>query len=244
MGAAEDIIKELKETAWEEKSQLTIDSFRLMVAGVKFKSPSARLLMMGFLRQELEKHASDDLAKRLFNHYLGGGGKDFTLTLGDMVHMNSDERVRGHIDIRTTEFGSPNPAFESACTSAKAGRGIQDYSGRLHWIWDNGAISTYTVIYAGRIKLINNVCQWKGGVEFFDRFDLDPRWGWSESNKQGRSRGGERRTRIGYILALGSDFDIKSPQASVVQQETDTEISFDGASSPGGAQIGTVKEAG
>jgi len=226
MSIAKRIIDALKDVKWEEKSQSEIDAKKLEFAALKISVPLLVPVAKHFLRNELTGpggHAKDELAKRMFDHYLDEDGKLFVLTLDDMKAMNANG-----IDIRNKDTSTVNPDFAVACSKAKAAGTAQDYSGKLHWVWDNGSIANYTVHYAGQITAAGGVCKWEGVVDYFDRFDLDPRWGWTPSNPQGRSRGGERRTRIGYILDLGTDYDVKSPKARTWQRETDKAITFDG----------------
>lgn len=223
MTAIEKIIDDLKNVKWEEQSRTAIETERLMVAGYKITIPFAARIMKVFLRKELDGHASDALASRMFAHYLDGGGEDFTLTLDEMRAMNAakiDLRVKGQME------PTVNPEWTAACARARATGLPQAYVGKAHWVWDNGAISTYLVTYSGQVSALGGVCEWRGQVDFFDRFDLDPRWTWSPTNPQGRSRGGERRTRIGYILNLGTDYDMKSPKVITSQKETDPAISL------------------
>jgi hypothetical protein len=177
-------------------------------------------------------HARDQLAVRLFRHYLNGGGKSFALTLADMKAMNTPTTSMNgtgaiktpHIDIRNKDEKTVNPDFAPACRRADiSASGKEAYSGQLSWGWDNGAISTYTINYSGTITsgTVTGDCTWTGTVEFVDRFDFDPIWTWSPSNHGWRTANGERRTRIGYILNLGMDFDITSPKANASQGEND-----------------------
>jgi hypothetical protein len=230
MSVIDDVIKKLKDTPWEEQSRAAVEAEKIAIKAVKITIPFSSRIMKKFLRDQLAGHAKDDLARRMFAHYLDDDGEDFILTLDDMKHMNGN----GGIDLRVKDLNDRTlkPEWTAACAAAKAGGGPQNYSGRLHWGWDNGAIANYTVIYNGTVTATGGSCVWKGQVEYFDRFDLDPRWGWSPSNPQGRSRGGERRTRIGYILDLGTDYDMKSPKADVTQGEGDTAITFTGTSTP------------
>jgi hypothetical protein len=166
----------------------------------------------------------------LFDHYLYKSGDPFTLTFDDMKHMLGDAVKLGHIDLRREAFNTTNwnPAWSKACSEAKKTKKPQDFSGKLLWAWDNGAIGNYTVKYAGQVHANGGDCLWGGLVTYYDRFDLDPRWGWSPANPQGRTDGGERRTRIGYMLDLGWDFDILTPQAVTLQGEHDKELRFTG----------------
>ncbi|MGL4550593.1 MAG: hypothetical protein ACRC33_05355 [Gemmataceae bacterium] len=223
MSIIDDVIKKLKDTPWEEQSRAAVEAERITIKGVKIAVPFSVPIMKKFLRDQLAGHAKDDIAKRMFAHYLDGSGQDFFLTLDDMKSMNNgiDLRAKGLND------RAAKPEWTAACTAARAGTPA-DYSGRLHWGWDNGAIANYSVLYKGTVTATGGVCVWAGQVEFFDRFDLDPRWGWSPSNQQGRSKGGERRTRIGYILDLGTDYDMKSPKADATQGENDSALTFTG----------------
>jgi hypothetical protein len=228
MGALDSIIKKLKNVKWEESSQTEVEAFRLSIAAFKAFNSWAPPIMREFLRKELVSHAKDKLAMRLFNHYLYSWGGDYTLKHTDMQHMMGNTCSFGHINLQAISASSPGPKPEwgSACSRAKSSGNPQEYSGSLLWAWDNGAIANYTVRYNGKVHNAGGACLWRGTVNYFDRFDLDPRWGWSPSNPQGRSRGGERRTRIGYMLDLGWDFDIVSPRAKATQGEFDAELTL------------------
>jgi hypothetical protein len=242
-------IDELKNTRWEEKPVAEIAMRRSDVQIVKMAIPQVVPILKMILRAQLigpKGHAQDKLAERMFNHYLDGDGSDFILTLDDMKYMNSAAKLFNKnaalIDIRMKDKTTPNPVWAIACGKAKAAGIPQDYTGHLHSVWDNGSISTYTVNYSGEVKPTRQLrrlgeikttgsssCVWEGTVDYFDRFDLDPRWDWSLSNQQGRSWRGERRTRMGYILDVGTEFDMKSPKANVLQYETDSSITFSGS---------------
>jgi hypothetical protein len=143
-----------------------------------------------------------------------------------MKTMNSGKFPQP-VDIRKIDkFGNDNPRFQTACTNAQSSGMPQDYSGQLGWVYDNGAIANYNVNYSGRVRERSGSFVWEGTVDFADRFDLDPRWTWSATNTQGRSALGERRTRLGYILNLGTDFDIKSAKTRASQESDDKSISF------------------
>jgi hypothetical protein len=233
MSVAEAIIKRLKNVKWEDQWQIEIEGERASLATAKVMQPGLALKLKEMLRNELAGpggHAGDQLAVRLFNHYLDDSGQTFVLTLDDMKAMSQPAARMSPkgIDLHNKDDSTVNPDFESAWRTAIATQTPQDYSGSRFCGWDDGAISTYTVKYTGKITAMDTHCKWAGTVEYFDRFDLDPRWGWSPSNTQGRTAEGERRTRIGYILSVGTDFDIKSPKANAWQKETDATITLDG----------------
>jgi hypothetical protein len=232
---------------WENKTKQEVDDARWLWAQAYADVPGFRIGSKFILRQLLTgeptaipgktPHARDQLAVRMFNHYLGNTGQDFMLKLDDMKAMNTQTKsINGtgsiktpQIDIRNKNESTVNPEFAAACGRANiSASGKEAYSGKLVWGWDNGAISSYTVKYTGTISsamATGGFCTWTGTVEFSDRFDMDPRWTWL-TNHGGRTANGERRTRIGYILNLGTDFDVKSPKANVSQGEDDLCIAF------------------
>jgi hypothetical protein len=245
-------------TDWENKSKKEVEDARWLWsqayaipgAGAAFRWECKKILefvLIGSWQShffvpgliQMKPHARDQLAVRMFRHYLNSAGQDFTLTLADMKAMNIPTKSMNgtgaiktpQIDIRNKNEKTVNPDFAAACGRANisaSGKG-EPYSGKLLWGWDNGAISTYTVNYTGTISsamAMGGFCTWTGTVEFVDRFDMDPIWGWSPQNQGGRVAHGERRTRIGYILNLGTDFDVKSPKAKVSQGENDLCITF------------------
>jgi hypothetical protein len=242
------LIDVIKNEKWEIRSRTDIEMQRYTIKLAKISTPLLSRMLTEYMRTELigpKAHAQDKLAERLFVHYLDEDGSDFMLTLEDMKYMNSavklHDMVTPAIDLRVkdTRTKLPNPAWGAACTQAEATGIPQNYAGRLLSHIDNGAISAYTVKYSGQVKQTrqfrrswepkatgNVACAWEGAVEYYDRFDLDPRWDWSPSNREGRSPGGERRTRIGYILDVGTDFDMISPKANVFQREFDSAITF------------------
>jgi hypothetical protein len=233
----DDIIKKLKETKWEEESKATIVGMRGTIAIVKQTTPGNIVtpILREILREQLVGaggHAKDDLAIRLFNHYLDKRGADFALTIVDIKNMNSPAiPVPGPIDIRKNSWQDPGVRVEwsKQVALAASAKTPQNYSGSVLWAWDNGAIANYTVKYTGKVSVSKaGVVEWLGQVIFFDRFDLDPRWNWSPSTPGGRSRRGERRTRIGYMLNLGTDFDIIGPTAEASQSSSAKHLVFSG----------------
>jgi len=242
-------------TDWEKKTKQEVqdarrrwsEAYAFPLAGPAFRWQCRNILefvLIGtpyFLPVGLynqKPHARDQLAVRLFRHYLNGNGKSFVLTLADMKAMNTPTKsLNGtgsiktpQIDIRNKDEKTENPDFTNACRRADIsgfGKGVA-YNGKLSWGWDNGAISSYTVNYSGTVTsgTVKGDCTWTGTVDFADRFDFDPIWTWSPSNHGWRSANGERRTRIGYILNLGMDFDITSKKANVSQGENDLCITF------------------
>ncbi len=239
----DELINEIKNTKWERKSPATIKNMRETIALLKITTPGIVLtpMLKEILREQLigpkghkfpKGHARDKLAVRLFNHYLDKRGADFALTMADYFLMNSGAiSVPGPIDIRKKSWQAPGPAPEwiNQLTRAKTTIKSQYYSGSLLWGWDDGAIANYTVRYKGVIlKTKTGAFEWKGRVVFYDRFDLDPRWNWSPAHQGGRSALGERRTRIGYMLNLGTDFKIIGPTAEATQLATASHLVFSG----------------
>lgn len=241
----DEIISEIKNTKWEEKSRSEIDTYRRRVAALKM-APAAtspigpmvlNMVLKEILRDQLigkAGHAKDQIAIRMFNHYLDGGGAKFTLSVSEMRLMAAGKKGVGPVDLRKKTWTKPdiNPKWTKQLSAARKSGKPAKYSGSLLWGFDNGAIANYTVNYDGAITAAKGKEQWAGYVDYYDRFDLDPRWSWSPGNPQGRSRGGERRTRIGYILNLGTDYDVTSEKAKAVQQIKNNVVSLDGNVKP------------
>lgn len=231
----DEIVKKIKETKWEKESKATIVLMRSTITVLKQTMPGAIVtpVLREVLRDQLVGvggHAKDGLAIRLFNHYLDKRGADFALTIVDIKWMNDLAiPVPGPIDIRKNSWQDPGVRIEwtKQLRLAKSTNTPQVYSGSVLWAWDNGAIANYTVKYVGNVSVSKaGVVEWSGHVEFSDRFDLDPRWNWSPSTPGGRSRRGERRTRIGYMLNLGTDFNIIGPKAEAIQRASAKHLVF------------------
>lgn len=219
-------LDDLEAMQLEKKSRMEIEILRGMCAKIKATAPLTTQAMKAALDFKLtgpKGHASDGLARRMFKHYLYRSG-EFTLAVEDMKAMNSDttgDFAPGPINLKLDDYNeTANRSEWNNAVSAAMTRPV-DFSGSIVWVWDNGAISSYKVHYKGQFEaLVPNdadTVEWRGVVSFSDRFDLDPRWNWSPANKQGRSAEGERRTRIGYILDLGTDFDMVSPWIAAKQ---------------------------
>jgi hypothetical protein len=222
------IIKVLKEIKWELLPRPLIDMVKTQIAVDKITQPGLTQVLKELLRNELNIPADQGgikgstLAGRLFKHYLDDNGQLYKLTVDEMKSMT---HFRG-IDIRDMNFWNRrNPNFDTACQNAQLFGAPWDYSGSLSWVCKNGAIGNYVVNYAGTITAGGGRFKWEGKVNFKDRFDLDPIWGWTAKKNGGRNDLGERQTRIGYMLALGTDFDIKSPDVSTWQYSDENHLS-------------------
>lgn len=234
MGSGNDFLNSLESMKLELMSKWEIETLRFAALSLKASSPTIHHEMKLMMLDELtgimsgKAHAKDKLALRLFRHYIFCAG-DFMLTIDDMRHMNTDDPMGGPIDLKYESWESKDKSavFRPEWNKAMMDAGSKSvpFSGNVHWVWDNGAISTYRVDYEGSMRSATDydidTTFWTGRVSYFDRFDLDPRWTWSPANPQGRTDTGERRTRIGYILNLGTDFDIKSPWMNAKQHVTD-----------------------
>lgn len=223
------LISALKSQKLELMPQYQVIGLRLGVEAAKSQSAAATMAMKAAMLNELVGpggHAKDDLAKRLFQHYIFGAGLPFNLTVADMQTMNSSagSLSPGRIDLRKTHWQDKNIRKEWTA-AMKAASKNPPYSGKVVWVWDDGAIANYTVNYEGKAMRSGtspkSPAVWCGRVQFIDRFDLDPRWGWSPTNQQSRTQLGERRTRIGYVLNLGTDFNILSPWTGGMQGENE-----------------------
>jgi hypothetical protein len=207
-------------TKWEGMSRAELDQEQTAVKAWKNKIPGLTVALRPILKTRLYGIAKDDLAKRLFDNYLETKKdlhkQEYKLTLDEMKTMNSGT-LSPRIDIRKKDTVNVNPAFAAACGKTQESSAAQDYSGKLGWAYENGAIANYTVNYSGEVTAGNGEFSWEGTVNFYDEFNMDPRWGWSEEKPQGRSRLGEHQTRIGYILSLGTEFKITSETAKVYQ---------------------------
>lgn len=233
----DDFLNTLKTLKLELMPRWEVQLLRLAAARLKSNSPPIAVGMKLMLDNELigtmngQGHAKDKLAVRLFKHYLYSSG-DFTLNVDDMRYMNTADPMGGSIDLRydTYEDRDMGRPIRSEWNNAtiEAMFKVVPFSGHVHWGWDNGAISTYRVNYDGMMRTATELnfdtTEWTGRVNYFDRFDLDPRWTWSPADPQGRSASGERRTRIGFILDLGTDFDIKSPWINAKQGVSDKSL--------------------
>src|SRR5262249_14780202 len=157
---------------WELKSKQEVQDARWLWAQA-YAVPGFRMASKNILQGVLTgtpivlppiivttPHARDQLAVRMFNHYLNNAGKDFMLTLADMQAMNTPTKsINGtgniktpEIDIRNKDENTVNPDFAAACGRANiSDSGKEAYSGKLLWGWDNGAISSYTINYSGTI---------------------------------------------------------------------------------------------
>jgi hypothetical protein len=216
-------LDDLEEIQLETKSRFEIEGLRVTCAAVKFRSPEARIAMKLCMDHKLlgpGGNARDDLAKRMCRHYLYGNG-DFNLTIEDMKWMNSGRTEfssEGPINLRVEDYGEVVPRKEWNDAVFEAETKNVPFSGALVWGWDNGAIASYKVHYAGVMhRDAAGSVEWRGTVAFTDRFDLDPRWGWTPNNPQGRTALGERHTRMGYIVDVGHDYDVRSEWISAKQ---------------------------
>src|SRR4051794_32639643 len=107
MPALMDII-----TDWENKSKQEVVDARALWNNAYADVPGFRMGSKLILQQVLTgqpiplplltPHARDQLAVRMFNWYLNGTGKDFTLTLADMKAMNTPTKsINGTGSIKT-----------------------------------------------------------------------------------------------------------------------------------------------
>ncbi len=79
----DDIIEDLKNIEWEKKSKSTVMRYRYAVFTLKIVPMYGQIaakILKEVLRGQLvgsSGHAKDQLAIRLFNHYLNGYGANF-----------------------------------------------------------------------------------------------------------------------------------------------------------------------
>ena len=207
-----NIIQKAKNTQWEKMPREIIESYRDDIRQVK-SIPGIEKQMREILRQQLTGrggHAQDNLAVRIFNHYLLRSGNPLILSLPDIKYI-----MTYRVNIKKIWGGnqkSSTSKWDKSIKEVKSHPRITKfYSGKSHNVMNNGAIAKYTTYFHGLIfPDTDEDGIWKGFVRFYDRFDLDPHWDWATSRKRSRTAGGERRTRIGYMLDLGKDFDIHS----------------------------------
>ena len=74
-------------------------------------------------------------------------------------------------------------------------------------------------------------CQFKGEMSFRDTFDFDPHWNWTPADA--RTARGERRTRIAYMLAVGTNFKVSSATANVKQWANSSAVAIEGVAGAG-----------
>ncbi|HVS38163.1 MAG TPA: hypothetical protein VMS17_21570 [Gemmataceae bacterium] len=121
MSVTDDIIQKLKEREWEDLSPPELMAERTNMTALKAIVPALRPNLQNQQHNELNGpsgHAGDELAKRMFNHYLDDAGQLFVLTLDDMKSMNTkDPRMapQGGIDIRKSDTNTVNSAFAAMC---------------------------------------------------------------------------------------------------------------------------------
>jgi RHS repeat-associated protein len=225
-----DVIQSIKDVEWENSSRVSVEAARTAVSAVKYPMlPILKLVLEGQLIGP-GGHAKDAIAVMLFKNYLYGNVDPWELTLGDMQSMNSGA-LGPRIDIRKAGWDAKevSEVWKSTLAAAKASICTEvPYSVVVPWVWDNGAIANYLVHASGSIKCTStdsSKCRWRGTLKFTDRFDLNPNWGYPSGH---RSAGGERRTRIGYILSIGNDFDITSVDATARQGANDSWVTING----------------
>lgn len=227
----EDIIK----IKWETKSQVEIDAYKSIVREA-LKLPYARVMAKEVLLLAIMQSARDYLDGLLFTHYIHGRGKTYNLTDVNLRHILTGLPPGRPVDLSLTDYTDNKQRKEwlDAFAAVRADRDKRiDYSGTMNWSYGGNALGNHAVIYKGVIAwqapnaLVQNgpvFPMWMGKITVRDRFDLDPHWDWSPANLGGRSEIGERRTRIGYILDLGTDFDITGPEVLGVQVMFDRAI--------------------
>jgi hypothetical protein len=224
----DDVINKIKNVKWEEKNKAEIDVFKGAIVILK-QFPWIKSMFREILYGQLTGpggHAKDALAERLFANYLYGSIDPWKLELSDMQNMNSG-RWGLKIDIRMVSYENQtiSPLWERQLEASKE-QLLQKVSydrKELSWAWDNGAIAKYNIKAQGFITCSRLAgYQWEGTLEFEDRFDLDPNW--NHATKPERSEKGERRTRIGYMLNIGKDFNMRSVKANAIQNASQNHV--------------------
>ncbi len=215
-------------------SQAQTDALRLQCTIIKVDAAVAADLRF-WLRTFLRAAEHSALAGRIFDHYLYGTGGDYRLSVRDV----RDLALHGSItpwDLRRAAYNAAGPReewIELESAYQRQPTRIRRYHGRYQAATENGAMAKYAVRFEGvfgdlpispNLTRACSVTMWQGFVRIYDRFDLNPHWGWSPSNNYGRSAAGEQQTRIGYILNLGHDFDIVSPEIFSWQARRGTHV--------------------
>jgi hypothetical protein len=224
----------LHDTPWELKSQTEIDRLRTAAQVYEkkyaFLLPMARkALMLQWLKDE---PYADDLGKRMMDNYFAAPGqqkKPFVLTLADMkfIAANRPNKNGTQTDFNHTLSLTEAPGWNEACEEALSTGKPQTFNGTFVAQWNDGALGSFTVHFEGTITPQNaKLAVWEGTIWFTRLFTFAPNWDYP-SNKH-RSHAGEQRTRIAYILSLGTDYEVTSVHATAVQGNYSTRLRITG----------------
>ncbi len=232
-GQLADIIQ--KQVELETWPYLDVQTLRLATQAAFWDDPQLREnitnLFMSYMTKD-HTYLRNDIARRMLDHYINGKGADFHLsvadctTLADGQVVNPDRfRQQKPLSIiykrpRDAKRNNPTVDWSFGVAVVRAANSVQmPYKGKVFWNHDNGMINNYRVDFAGEIGYgippsappseTRKCIHWKGWVFFSDKCDFDPDWNWQPGKRRGK--GGERRTRIMYILNLGWDFRVVGP---------------------------------
>ena len=219
-------------TKWELKPKEEIEALRAKIAKFKQAHPEYVALAKTFLQVEASARAQfDDIADRMLKLYFGDPVKarrGFELSIADMQRMASNSAGKGGArgDPSDRISLATHADWATRCEEAISTGSPVRFNGTINGVWDNGTIGNFTVTFNGTIQRSKDpdtgqwIALWTGTVKFTDRFDFDPWWNWSKSNADTakRTAEGERRTRIGYMLDLGTDFNVVSEVAEATQR--------------------------
>lgn len=199
------------------------------------------ILFMKYIKKD-DTFLRNDIARRMLDHYIHGKGVDFHLSVPDCMTLASGQVVSPsnfrQQKVPSIIYKRPSDAkrnemkldwlYGVACVRSSVDRGSSSvqmpYKGKVFWNHDNGMINNYRIDYAGEIGYgippsalpseTRKCIHWKGWVCFNDKCDFDPNWNWRPGKQPNKRRGigGERRTRIMYILNLGRDFKVIGPK--------------------------------
>ncbi len=219
----------------ETWSYMWVQSLRLAAQAMFWNDPnsleSVTKLFMKYMKKD-HTFLRNDIARRMLDHYINGKGVDFHLTVADCMTLASGQVVNPdrfrQQKVPSIIYQRPRDAerdekkidWSYGVAVVRAFNSVQmPYKGKVFWNHDNGMINNYRIDYAGEIGYgippsappseTRKRIHWKGWVCFNDKCDFDPDWNWQPGKRRGK--GGERRTRIMYILNLGWDFKVIGP---------------------------------
>jgi len=227
------LVEKIKRIKWERRSEFEVKAYRTLLFGMKASTPLIIPILKKILKEQLKIHGKDDIAHDMFKHYFDGGGERYTLTVEQMKQMSTGTGKRGQkIDVRRTIISHRriNPKFTEAVRKAlRTGKRVP-YSVHINpWGWDNGSIGNYEINIKGEIcPKDKRRYVFFGTMNFSDTFDFNPNWNYSKSKVKFRTPRGERRTRIGYVLSLGTDFKVDSKTLDIYQNSGDKHMTIIG----------------
>ena len=213
-----ELLKSIEETEFEKWSKTELDTLKVTVAVLKTQ-PGVSYILKEILRKKALDRPGllDAVGIYMTNHYFDKGGSTYNLGSNYVREMLAPgaKKLLGSVPTLLKSRNGPMnaPLAGSIATSQSSpGRPIK-VQGTVYWIWSNGAISNYDLNYDGWIcSSTSRETRWGGSVNIKDKYDMDPDFSGAKRNDIG-----ERRTRIGYILSVGTDYKVISPNVNAYE---------------------------